>query len=192
LLPNIQIEPTRLTKGLTLSERRAAHLARSADNPDEARSMIKAVFFDLDGTLSDRDSLVRESAVAQFDAFSGQLLGVSREQFVSHCHLSPDTASTLDTLRTHGKRLGVITNDGTTRQRALQRCGVDAGEAVFVGDHPETDIVGAEQALASVRDWSDDEPRGLCAVGWAPTRCNAILPLGHPDKLRGTTPCPHI
>jgi putative hydrolase of the HAD superfamily len=185
--------------------------------------MIKAVFFDLDGTLYDRDALVRELVCAQFDAFSGDLQGISRERFVSqvlemddhgygekekgyqravatwqldpalagrlcthfwsaydqHCHLSPDTATTLDTLLAHGKRLGVITNGGTTRQRgklaalgladrfdvvliseadgvrkpapeifqrALQRCGVDASESAFVGDHPETDIGGARNA----------------------------------------------
>jgi putative hydrolase of the HAD superfamily len=185
--------------------------------------MIKAVFFDLDGTLYDRDALVHALAVAQFDTFSAQLHGVSRERFVSdvlqmddhgygekdkgyqrvvadwqldpalagrlcthfwsaydqHCRLSPDTATTLDALRRHGKRLGVITNGGTIRQRAkisalgladwfevvliseaegvrkpdaaifqraLDRCGVSASEAVFVGDHPETDIVGARNA----------------------------------------------
>ena len=124
--------------------------------------MIKAVFFDLDGTLYDRDALVRELVVAQFDAFSGELPGITRERFVSHvlamddhgygekekgyqrlvadwqlepalaghlcthfwsvydqhCHLSSDTATTLDSLRAHGKRLGVITNGGTARQRS--------------------------------------------------------------------------
>jgi putative hydrolase of the HAD superfamily len=31
-------------------------------------------------------------------------------------------------------------------RRALQRCEVEAGESVFVGDHPETDIEGARHA----------------------------------------------
>ncbi len=192
-------------------------------DPDEIRLMIKAVFFDLDGTLYDRDALVRNLVAAQFNAFSSQLSGVSRERFVSdvlemddhgygekeagyqrivarwqldpelanrlsahfwsaydqHCHLSPDAATTLATLQTRGKRLGVITNGRTSRQRAtlsalgltdwfhvvliseaegvrkpdaaifqraLQRCQVDASEAVFVGDHPETDIIGARNA----------------------------------------------
>jgi putative hydrolase of the HAD superfamily len=198
--------------------------------------VIKAVFFDLDGTLYDRDTLVRELVAAQFDAFSGELPSLSRERFVSdvldmddhgygekekgyqrvvadwqldsglasrlcahfwsvydqYCHLSPDTATTLDTLQAHGKRLGVITNGGTTRQRAklaalgladrfdvvlvseaegvrkpdaeifrraVQGCGVSVSEAAFVGDHPETDIVGARNAgllpiWRHVPDWS--------------------------------------
>ncbi len=31
-------------------------------------------------------------------------------------------------------------------RRALQRCGVEAAEAVFVGDHPEADVEGARNA----------------------------------------------
>ena len=95
------------------------------------------------------------------------------------CELSQDTRLTLQTLRTNGIKLGVITNGGTERQqrkldslgisswfdvilisekegirkpdveifqRALARCGVEASEAIFVGDHPATDIGGALQA----------------------------------------------
>jgi putative hydrolase of the HAD superfamily len=185
--------------------------------------MIKGVFFDLDGTLYDRDALVRDLVAGQYDAFAGELPGISREQFVSrvleiddhgygekaegyqrvvadwqfepalasrlcshfwstydqHCSLPPDTATTLGALKAHGKRLGVITNGRTERQRAklaalglldsfdvvliseaegvrkpsaeifrraLQRCDVSAGESVFVGDHPDTDINGARNA----------------------------------------------
>jgi len=185
--------------------------------------MIKAVFFDLDDTLYDRDALVQRLVAEQHASFEGELPGISRERFVSevlamddhgdgdkaqgyqrlvaewqleldlanrlcrffwssydqHCHLSPDTATTLRTLKAHGKRLGVITNGSTDRQRrklaalglsstfdvvliseaegvrkpsaeifrrALQVCEVEAGESVFVGDHPETDIEGARHA----------------------------------------------
>lgn len=181
------------------------------------------MLFDLDGTLYDRDALVREVVAAQFDEFSTELPGLSRERFVSDVlemddhgygqketgyerivagwHLDPalarrlcahfwsaydqpfrvppDTTVTLDTLREHGMRLGVVTNGGTTRQhrklsalgladrfdavlvseaegvrkpdaeifrRALDRCGVSANEAVFVGDHPDTDVGGARNA----------------------------------------------
>jgi putative hydrolase of the HAD superfamily len=45
--------------------------------------VIRAVFFDLDGTLYDRDALVTELIAGQYDAFAGALPGVSREAFVS-------------------------------------------------------------------------------------------------------------
>ena len=84
--------------------------------------------------------------------------------------------STLQTLRKHGKKLGIITNGATKLQqqkldalgiselfdtilisetegvrkpdplifaRAVGRCGVSASEAVFVGDHPDVDVMGA-------------------------------------------------
>ena len=44
--------------------------------------MLKAVLFDLDGTLYDRDELVRVVAGAQFDAFREHLGGVERNAFV--------------------------------------------------------------------------------------------------------------
>ena len=185
--------------------------------------MIRAVLFDLDGTLYDRDALVQALVDEQHAAFEVALAGISREHFVSRvlemddhgfgnkedgyarivdewgfrpdlaaqlvayfwanydkfCELSADTATTLQTLRDCGKRLGVVTNGSTDRQRkklaalglltsfdailisesegtrkpspeifhrALRQCGVEAGEAVFVGDNPEVDIEGARNA----------------------------------------------
>lgn len=45
--------------------------------------MIKAVFFDLDDTLYDREALVRELMADQHAAFAGELPGMSREHFVA-------------------------------------------------------------------------------------------------------------
>ncbi len=41
---------------------------------------------------------------------------------------------------------GVRKPDAEIFRRALDRCGVDASEAAFVGDHPNTDVVGARSA----------------------------------------------
>ena len=128
--------------------------------------MIKAVFFDLDGTLYDRDALVVKIVKEQFAAFQRELQGLGETQFVQriveldehgygdkaelyakvtrewglqtglsenlldhfwssydrNCQLSEDTLTTLQTLRAHGIKLGVITNGGTMRQRRKLEC----------------------------------------------------------------------
>lgn len=133
--------------------------------------MIKAVLFDLDGTLYDRDALVMKVVTEQFAAFQEELAGVNEEEFIhrvlelddhgygdktelyrrisqewglernlgekliSHfwssydrnCQLTEDTLTTLQTLRAHGKTLGVITNGTTARQeRKLESLGLMA------------------------------------------------------------------
>jgi putative hydrolase of the HAD superfamily len=45
--------------------------------------MIKAVLFDLDGTLHDRDAVVHNLVVNQYATFAHQLPGVTREHFIS-------------------------------------------------------------------------------------------------------------
>jgi putative hydrolase of the HAD superfamily len=184
---------------------------------------IKAVLFDLDDTLYDREELVRKVVIDQYDAFEHELCSVPKDEFVTRvlqlddrgyadkrklyetvvfewglapdmigrlaenfwtsydekCELPQDTRVTLQTLRQNGIKLGVITNGGTERQgrkldslgisswfdvilisetegvrkpdaeifhRALARCEVKASEAIFVGDHPDTDIGGALRA----------------------------------------------
>lgn len=44
--------------------------------------MLKAVLFDLDGTLFDRDSSVRRLVASQYDAFAQELRPVARQTFV--------------------------------------------------------------------------------------------------------------
>jgi putative hydrolase of the HAD superfamily len=184
--------------------------------------MIRAVFFDLDGTLYDRDAAIRRIAGEQFDAFRPEL-GVEEKVFIdrlselddhghnrhprlhhalvesfglaaglgdrleeyfrahysNHCRITRESFATLSALKAGGKKLGLITNGPTERQsrkinhmgiaslfdtiliseaegirkpdlrifqRALDRCGVLAGQSMFVGDHPEIDVEGARNA----------------------------------------------
>ena len=48
--------------------------------------MIKAVLFDLDGTLYDRDALAKTLFEEQYSAFASDLRGISRERFLRDVH----------------------------------------------------------------------------------------------------------
>jgi putative hydrolase of the HAD superfamily len=52
--------------------------------------VIKAVLFDLDGTLYDRDSLAVALFYGQYAAFATELRGVSRERFLRDVHAMDD------------------------------------------------------------------------------------------------------
>jgi putative hydrolase of the HAD superfamily len=184
---------------------------------------IRAVVFDLDGTLLDRhrsfelfvrdqwtrfadvlhpagqDEYVRvlierdregygprgelfSGTVAQF-GLPGSLAQTLRDDFkdsfASACVLFPDALPTLAALRAAGFALGLITNgsvrvqsrkleclalperfdtvlisdaEGVSKpdpeifRRALERLGVAAAHACYVGNHPEVDVAGARAA----------------------------------------------
>ncbi len=61
--------------------------------------------------------------------------------------------------------------------RALERCGVEPGEALFVGDHPEVDVAGARRA-GLVAVWKF-VPYWTLTTDKVPTvhRLNEILPI---------------
>ena len=48
--------------------------------------MIKAVLFDLDGTLYDRDALAKVLFEQQYHAFASELRGITRERFLRDVH----------------------------------------------------------------------------------------------------------
>ncbi len=188
----------------------------------------RAVLFDLDGTLYDRDAVVAAVTREQVDVFGDRFGAVDRDGLVSRllvlddhgyarradvyrallsgmdvdarlaadleahfwdcycrrCVCPDDTVLTLQALRAAGRRLAVVTNgpiDWQTRklralglpgyfdevviseregvakpdprifQRTLERLDVAAGDALFVGDHPDIDVAGARDAgLAAV------------------------------------------
>jgi putative hydrolase of the HAD superfamily len=183
----------------------------------------KAILFDLDGTLFDRDTSFADLVRAQYYAFAAALqtvpcavfvrrvielddhgyvdkavvyrevaeeFGLSKtmaEHLTAHFHRTyalfsrvfPEVPSALAVFRAHGLKLGIITNGSTPMQeakirqlgiadlldeilisereglrkpdrrifeRALDRLGVEAAEAWYVGDHPIVDVRGAFDA----------------------------------------------
>jgi len=184
---------------------------------------LRAVLFDLDGTLYDRDAVILRVAHEQADVFRSRLGEADRDRLIArtlmlddhgyarrvdvyrtlladlpvdaqlardleahfwdcycrHCEVSDDTVRTLGALRASGRKLAVVTNGPVEWQSrklrtlgltecfdeivisdavgvakpdprifalALDRLGVEAGEAMFVGDHPEIDVAGARAA----------------------------------------------
>jgi len=200
--------------------------------------MIRAVLFDFDGTLHDRETCVRNCIRDQFGRFADQLaparvrefpalfntldrrgyvpkvevyesmrlqLGFSlplsqaltADYFLSYtrfCVGFPNMVETLRLLRDRGLKLAIVTNASASFQKAaiqalriehmfcaiviseaedlrkpdrrifdltLRRLGVVPAEAVFVGDHPETDILGAQNAgMRAI--WKRDDYWGPC------------------------------
>ena len=215
---------------------------------------LRAVLFDLDGTLLDRHRSFERFVRDQWTRFAGVLHPVGQEEYVraaierdregygprrglftgtvaqfglpaaladtlrsdfraafpGACVLFPDALQTLAALRGAGFKLGLITNGSVRMQsgkleclslpamfdtvlisdaegvskpdpeifrRALERLGVDAAHACYVGNHPEVDVAGARAAgLRAV--WRRDPflPPPLVADG-------VIEELG--DLLRG-------
>jgi putative hydrolase of the HAD superfamily len=183
--------------------------------------MIKAVLFDLDGTLLDRDESVKKFIYHQYDRLNRIVGRIPREtyikrfidldqrgyvwkdkvyqrlveefqitamtweellqdylsEFKNHCVPFPNLISTLDKLKSRDIRLGMITNgrgqfqldniralgiekyfdtilisewegikkpDPEIFKRALKQLKIAAPQSIFVGDHPENDVIAAQ------------------------------------------------
>ena len=186
--------------------------------------MVKAVLFDLDGTLLDRDASVEQFVSVQYDRLTEHLSHIPKNDYIArfieldcHGHVWKDKVyqalvsefaiegmnwqslledyemqfqfhcvpfqfltEMMNELKEQGYLLGIITNgrsqfqaraiDGLgvreyfdviliseveqvrkpqveIFQRAMNRLGVSASDSIFVGDHPEADIVGAKGAM---------------------------------------------
>jgi putative hydrolase of the HAD superfamily len=216
--------------------------------------MIRALLFDLDGTLFDRTASVTVAIQRQYDRFAAQLSSIAKEDYLArflaleergyvkkeivyqriaegsgwpvdlaetlcadyyrryheYCVGFPGLEAVLGELKALDLKLGIITNgreamqrgviqelgieshfdailisevEGIRKpdirifQRALERVGATATNTLFIGDHPEFDIDGAQKAgMRTI--WKRDDYWGACRqADWTINDLHELLPL---------------
>ena len=101
-----------------------------------------AALFDLDGTLYDRDQLIERLFAYQYDRFAAGLQGCSKAEYVRRSIELDEHGH-----RPKGEVYPALAGElGLSSERALERCGVEPDQAVFVGDNPDADVAGARRA----------------------------------------------
>lgn len=135
--------------------------------------MIRAVIFDLDGTLLDRETSLRMFVEDQYERYMDRLM-VSKTIYVSrfieldnHGYVWKDKVyQQMNNLKSMGiaayfdeilisESEGVRKPDKEIFIRALERLNVRAQEAIFVGDHPINDVQASMNA-GLVGIWKKD------------------------------------
>ncbi|AJI12278.1 MULTISPECIES: HAD family hydrolase [Bacillus cereus group] len=198
--------------------------------------MIRAVLFDLDGTLLDRRQSLEQFIYDQYNRFASYLINIEKSEYCSrflaldnngytwkdkvyatllseynittltseqllhdyitnfqhHCIPFQNMHELLQRLTQQNMKIGIITNGFTDFQmnnlralnihtytnmilvseaegikkphpeifeRALKKLDVKAEECLYVGDHPENDVLGSEQ-VGILGGWKRDSFRG--------------------------------
>ncbi|UOQ84839.1 HAD family hydrolase [Gracilibacillus salinarum] len=220
--------------------------------------MIKAVLFDLDGTLLNRDASVRHFITNQYERLASlhhlskdsyiirfieldnrgyvwkdkvyqqmveefEITGLSSEalladyisQFQFSCVPFAHLKETLDHLKQRGIALAIISNgkgqfqldnikalgiehyfdtilisewegmkkpDPRIFQKALGQLHVQPDQSIFIGDHPENDVLAA-QRIGMQAIWKKDAGWRTCSADWAVDDLKEILPIIIDNKL---------
>ncbi|UOQ48651.1 HAD family hydrolase [Gracilibacillus caseinilyticus] len=220
--------------------------------------MIKAVLFDLDGTLLNRDASVQHFITNQYKRLDSlhhlskdsyitrfieldnrgyvwkdkvyqqlvkefEITGLSWEalledyisQFQFSCVPFPHLKEALEILKQKGFALGMISNgkgqfqmdnikalgiepyfntilisewegmkkpDPRIFQKALQQLHVQPQQGVFVGDHPENDVLAA-QRIGMQAIWKKDKGWKNCSADWTVDDLKEILSIASDNRV---------
>ena len=113
--------------------------------------MVKAVLFDLDGTLLNREASIERFIAAQYDRLSAPLSHISKIDYTTKfieldCRGHVQKDKVYQTLVAEFE-IGEVSWQALLEDYEAQfqfRLGVLASDSIFVGDHPKAYIAGAK------------------------------------------------